>query len=309
MEVGSYLVVGEALVDLISEPGSWRFQAVCGGSPLNVAVALAAAGHPVRLASQAGDDLFGQLLRDHLTRYGVDTRDVIDTGDATNLAFAHLDAAGAAHYDFRLSWTWPGPVDLTGVDWLHTGSLAAVLDPGAAAVTQAVHTARRAGIPVSYDPNVRPVLMRDPATARPVVERWVAAADLVKVSAEDLAWLYPGVPDLAVAADWAERGPALVVVTRGAAGAVARYRGGVVECAAPRVRVVDTIGAGDLFTAGLLSRLADWRPEQPLERPRLVAALRYATALAAAGCARRGAVPPPAADVAALLGEEALRGR
>ena len=75
------------------------------------------------------------------------------------------------------------------------------------------------------------------------------------------------------------------------------------------MRVVDTIGAGDLFTAGLLSRLADWRPEQPLERPRLVAALRYATALAAAGCARRGAVPPPAADVAALLGEEALRGR
>ena len=189
----SYLVVGEALVDLISEPGSWRFEAVCGGSPLNVAVALAAAGHPARLAAQVGPDLFGQLLRDHLTRYGVDTRDVIDTGDATNLAFAHLDAAGAAHYDFRLSWTWPGPVDLTGVDWLHTGSLAAVLARCGSGDAGGAHRPARRH-PGVVRPERAAGADADPATARPVVERWVAAADLVKVSAEDLAWLYPGVP-------------------------------------------------------------------------------------------------------------------
>lgn len=302
MTPASYLVVGEALVDLISAPGSWRFEAACGGSPLNVAVALAATGHPVRLATEVGHDLFGRLVREHLDRYGVGAGDLVDTGAPTNLAFARLDPAGVARYDFRLAWAWAGPVDLTGVGWLHTGSLAAVLDPGAAAVTRTVHTARAAGIPVSYDPNVRPALMGEPDAVRPAVERLVATADLVKVSTEDLAWLYPDTPDLAVAADWAGRGPDLVVVTRGAAGAVAWHQGDVVECPAPRVEVVDTVGAGDLFTAGLLSRLAGWRPGQALDRSRSHGALRYAAALAAAGCARRGAAPPPPAEVTALLG-------
>jgi fructokinase len=300
----SYLVVGEALVDLISEPGSWRFEAVCGGSPLNVAVALAAAGHPARLAAQVGPDLFGQLIRDHLTRYGVDTSDLTDTGSPTNLAFARLDPTGAADYDFRLSWTWTGPVDLTGVGWLHTGSLAAVLSPGATAVTQAIHAARAAGIPVSYDPNLRPALMGQPDAVRPVVEQLVTTADLVKVSTEDLAWLYPGVPDQTVVADWTEHGPDLVVVTRGAAGAAAWHHGHAVECPAPPVEVVDTIGAGDLFTAGLLSQLAHWRPGQTLDRPQLHQTLRWAAAVAAAGCARRGAAPPSTAEVTALLGFE-----
>jgi fructokinase len=289
----SFLVVGESLVDLISEPGGWRFEAAPGGSPLNVAVGLAAAGHSVRLASELGDDLFGGLVRDHLARYGVDPADLVTAAAPTNLAFARLDEAGAAGYDFRLGWRWRGRPELAGVGCLHVGSLGAVLAPGADAVRETVAAARRRGIPVSYDPNVRPALMGD--GARPAIEELVAAADLVKVSREDLAWLYPGTPDVAAAAGWAGRGPRLVVVTRGGDGAVAVSPEHSVECPAPRVDVVDTVGAGDAFTAGLLSRLTDWSPSD------IADAIRHATAVAAAVCTQRGAAPPPPALVDRLL--------
>lgn len=298
----SFLVVGEALVDLISDAGSWRFEAAPGGSPLNVAVGLAAAGHPVRLASEIGDDLFGGLVRDHLARYGVATTEC--TGiPATNLAFARVDEAGVASYDFRFGWGWPGPAALTGVDCLHTGSLATVVSPGADAVAQAVAAARRRGATISYDPNVRPSLFGDRRSALARIEPLVAAADLVKVSSEDLAWLYPGTPERTAAARWAQAGPRLVVVTRGGDGAVALHRGGTLECTAPRVPVVDTVGAGDTFTAALLSRLAGplaAEPAGPGDED-LAAGLRHATAAAAAVCARHGADPPPPDAVEALL--------
>lgn len=309
----AFLVVGEALVDLIGEAGSWRFDAAPGGSPLNVAVALGAAGHEVRLAAEVGDDLFGGLIREHLARHRVDPRELRVTPAPTSLAFARLDDDGVAGYDFRLQWTWPGGACLDEVTCLHTGSLATVLTPGADAVAATMTAARGRGITVSYDPNIRPSLLDDQPGARARVAQLVATADIVKVSAEDLAWLYPDASDLAAAERWAQTGPWLVVVTRGAAGAVALYQGDVIECTAPKVAVVDTVGAGDTFTAWLLSRLA---PALPTPRPagsteagpaagpsrrRVVDALRYATAAASAVCARRGAAPPAAEAVAALL--------
>jgi fructokinase len=284
----AFLVVGESLVDLISEPDSWQFEAAPGGSPLNVAVGLAAAGHGVRLASEVGDDLFGHLVRSHLTRYGVGGADLVPSA-ATGLAIARLDSSGGAEYDFRLGWTWAGRPDLAGVECLHVGSLGAVVEPGAAAVRETVAAARRRGIPVSYDPNVRPALMGPDAPAR--IEEQVAMVDIVKVSREDLAWLRPGIADVDAAAGWLDRGPWLVVVTRGAEGAVAVQRGPVIECPAEPVTVVDTVGAGDAFTAGLLSSLAR---ADALGRPSgdaVVAALRHASRTAAAACAHRGAAP------------------
>lgn len=323
----AFLVVGEALVDLISETGSWRFEAAPGGSPLNVAVGLGAAGHEVRLAAEIGDDLFGGFIRAHLARYRVDRRDLRVTAAPTSLAFARLDDDGVASYDFRLQWTWPGGVSLDGITCLHTGSLATALAPGADAVAATMAAARRRGVTVSYDPNIRPSLLGDPPAVRARVEELVATADIVKVSAEDLAWLYPDGSDLAAAARWAKAGPWLVVVTRGGAGAVALHAGDVIECAAPKVPVVDTVGAGDTFTAWLLSRLADGpagaagappgasstvatapvgaaRPS----RRQVVDALRHATAAASAVCARRGADPPTASAVAALLPEARVNG-
>lgn len=292
-------MMGESLVDLISEPGSWQFEAAPGGSPLNVAVGLAAAGHPVRLASEVGDDLFGELVREHLVRHGVDRAELVTPTAPTNLAFARLDPAGVAGYDFRFGWTLPaGPDRLDGVDCLHVGSLGAVVPPGAAAVRATVAAARRRGIPVSYDPNVRADLMGD--RARPVIEELVATTDLVKVSRADLAWLYPGTPEVAAAARWAGQGPRLVVVTRGEEGTVAlAAEGYAVECPTPRVAVVDTIGAGDAFTAGLLSQLAGNLADPTREQ--VAAALRHATAVAAAVCTHRGAAPPAPEVVDRLL--------
>jgi fructokinase len=286
MTDASFLVIGEALVDLIGEAGSWQFEATPGGSPLNVAVGLAAAGHRVRLASELGGDLFGVLVRGHLTSHRVDSTDLVRTAAPTNLAFARLDGAGGAGYDFRLGWTWRGQPDLASIDCLHVGSLGAVLPPGADAVREAVADARRLGIPVSYDPNVRPALMG--RSAKPTIEALVAAADLVKVSSDDLAWLYPGTPVRDAAAAWADQQPRVVVVTLGAAGAFAVSTEYQVDCPAPQVRVVDTVGAGDAFQAGLLSSLARAGALADPTRTAVQAALRDATALAALVCSRRG---------------------
>lgn len=291
----AFLVVGESLVDLISRGGSWSFAATPGGSPLNVAVGLAAEGHEVRLASEVGTDLFGGLLRGHLETHGVAPDELVDT-PATSVAFARVDEAGAATYDFRFTWAYGGKPDLAGVDCVHTGSLATAVAPGDAAVLAVVEAAKRAGVLVSFDPNIRPALVGDRAQALARVEEIVRSADVVKVSDEDLRWLCPDEPDVAVARRWASLGPRLVVVTRGGQGAVAVHEGLVTVCAAPPVTVADTVGAGDAFTTGLLSHLGGDLTAESVTR-----AMRYASATAAAVCARPGALPPPRGEVESLL--------
>ncbi|ETK37069.1 PfkB family carbohydrate kinase, partial [Microbispora sp. ATCC PTA-5024] len=194
----TFLVVGESIADLIGAPGSWRFRAVPGGSPLNVAVALAALGRPVRFASEVGDDLFGGLLRDHLARHGVGAAELA-AAPATSLAFARVGGDGSASYDFRFDWRFPQTPGLAGVACLHTGSLAALTGPGAPRVRSLMRAAASAGVTVSYDPNIRPSLLGERDAAWAAVEECVRLARFVKVSAEDLAWLYPGEPDLAAA--------------------------------------------------------------------------------------------------------------
>ncbi|GIH66432.1 carbohydrate kinase family protein [Microbispora siamensis] len=288
----TFLVVGESLVDLIGTPGSWTFTAVPGGSPLNVAVALAALGRTVRFAGETGDDFFGGLLRDHLTRHGIGTGDLAPAA-ATGLAFARVGADGSASYDFRFDWTFSAPVALDGVTCLHTGSLAVLAGPGAAHVREVMRAAAEAGITVSYDPNIRPSLVGDRARALAHVEECVRLARLVKVSAEDLDWLYPGEPYIEVARRWARAHERLVVVTRGGDGATAVLGDEVISCPAPAVEVVDTVGAGDTFTAACLDALDG----APLSTERVAEALRRGCAAAAIVCTRAGAVPPTREEV------------
>jgi fructokinase len=173
------------------------------------------------------------------------------------------------------------------------GSIGALLAPGAEPVRAAVADARHQNIPVSYDPNLRPTLLGDPAGQREPVEQLVTQADVVKASEDDLGWLYPGTPPLTIAARWARAGPWLVIVTRGARGATALSQEETLDCQAPPVAVVDTVGAGDAFTAGLLAALA--------RRDDLAEALRFANATGAAVCQRRGAGPADPVAVEALL--------
>ncbi|GMA34934.1 PfkB family carbohydrate kinase [Demequina litorisediminis] len=243
----------------------------------------------------------------HLSGSGVRLAAGSDAAPATSVATATLDATGAATYEFDLTWdiaesATPRPTPVV----VHTGSIAAVLDPGADAVLALVHSARDHAT-VTYDPNARPTLMGDPATALARIDNVVAASDVVKVSDEDLAWLAQATDgdgeDLAKR--WTTAGPALVVVTRGGEGATAMLHDGrEVGIVAPKVSVVDTVGAGDSFMAGLIDGLWSARLLGASQRDALRAIddatlsgiLTRCARIGAITVSRAGANPPTAAE-------------
>jgi fructokinase len=305
-----FVVVGEALVDLVGQRGGRTFTAHAGGSPANVALGLGRLGASVTLKTRLGRDPFGELIATHLRADGVVIDPAPQEGVATSIAIASL-AAGVASYDFRIVWeleaSAPLPIETV---CLHTGSLATALAPGKAAVVDLVRRERERGrVTVSYDPNIRPALLGDPERARPEIERLVALADVVKVSDEDLRWLYPGRPDADVARDWLASGPALVVVTRGGDGVYARSGGLELERPALPIELVDTVGAGDSFTSGLLDglRRADLlggaRREglAAIDEATLASVLDAAAVIAGITCSRPGADPPRRAEADAAL--------
>ncbi len=289
-------VLGEAVVDLVQGPDG-RFTAHPGGSPLNVAVGLARLGVPATLLARFSTSRFGRILRAHADANGVDLRHAVDTDDPATLAIASLDDDGVATYDFYVDgtadWQWRddelSPA-LTSRGILHTGSLAVFRSPGADRVADALRTARAERALISIDPNIRPGLLGTPAQARARVEELIRLAHLVKASEEDVAWLYPGRPVEDVLRHWRDLGAALTVVTLGAGGALALSGTRTFRQPAPAVEVVDTIGAGDAFTAGLLAALSRAASGWPNEE--IAAALRYAVEVAAVTCTRAGADPP-----------------
>jgi len=301
-----FAVIGEALVDLVGQRGGRTFVAHPGGSPANVALGLARLGDTVTLTTELGHDAFGQLITAHLEASGV----VVDGGrksdNPTSLAIATL-AAGVATYDFRIAWTLPALAPL-GVEMrcLHTGSLATALAPGGAAVLDLMKRERERGrVTISYDPNVRPALLGSAELARPGIEELVALSDVVKVSDEDLSWLYPGDKDEDVAARWFELGPALVVVTRGGEGLYGLSQRVELRRPAIPLELVDTVGAGDSFTGGLLDglRRADLiggaRRDAlvAIDEATLASVLEEAALVAAITCSRPGADPPTRAEL------------
>ena len=296
-----FVVVGEALVDLVGERGSRTFVAHPGGSPANVALGLARLGDAVTLVTRLGPDAFGEMVSAHLEASGVRVEAQADPGATTSLAVATL-AAGSATYDFRIDWELPAVAPLpAGTRCLHTGSLATALAPGSGKVTGLLEQERRRGqVTLSYDPNVRPALLGTPEAARPGIEHLVGLSDVIKVSDEDLRWLYPGRADEDVAQEWRARGPALVVVTRGASGVVAVTRTQSLHRRSRPIELVDTVGAGDAFTAGMLDGLARadllGGPRRAalaeVDAPTLIGVLDRAGLVAALTCSRPGADPP-----------------
>ncbi|CAN7268998.1 carbohydrate kinase [Terrabacter sp. LjRoot27] len=252
------LVVGEALVDAVTTPDGATAEHV-GGSPANVAFGLAALDHPVDLATWIATDERGLRIEDVCRERGVALTAGSQGAPFTSVAHATLDATGAATYVFDLEWQVASVPGLTAYGHVHTGSIAAVLEPGGGQVREILAAARELGATVSYDPNARPSLMGHPEQARRTIESGIALSDVVKVSDEDIEWLCPGETIDDVVRAWGELGPALVVVTRGGEGAVVRVtRTGEQEALpAPTVTVVDTVGAGDSFMAGLVSGLLD----------------------------------------------------
>ena len=294
--------VGECLVDFTPVMVDGRldgFRLHPGGSPCNVAVAVARLGHPAAYAGRLSRDLFGRLLAAHLVENGVATHLVATGPEPTALAFV-AERDGEPVYDLRLVGTATAllaPTDVPprrfeGVDAVHFGSLGVLLQPSREAVLDLV-SALSGGPLVSFDPNVRPGAVADWAGYREALAEAMRLADLVKASEADLAaWEMEAEPASGQA----------VVVTAGAAGSRVAVAGRSVACPAAPCRVADTVGAGDAYMAGLLVALAE---RGALDRAALaaltdedwLAAMRFASVTAALTCERAGADPPGRAAV------------
>jgi fructokinase len=298
-----YAEAGEALMDVYpagATDDGLRLDARMGGSPFNVALALARLGQPVAYLGVLSTDLFGERLLRRLKQEGVDVERVQRLDAPTTLAIVGVDQHGLPSYAFHGA----GAADrqLSAVEApaqarvLHLGSLATVAEPAAStlqALVQREHGRRL----VAYDPNVRPQAEPDLARWRSAFESLLPVVHLLKLSEEDAALLAPGVAPEALAGRCLAHGVSLVVITRGAKGARAWNALGHVQVRAAPAMLVDTVGAGDAFPAALLcwlaeagllkaSALAGLMPVQ-LER-----ALEFACHAAALACSRRGADAP-----------------
>lgn len=315
IDSGIVAVAGEALVDLVPARVGGYLEIAPGGSPANVAVGLARLRVPVRLLARIADDMLGRRLREHLARNGVELEHTVMATEQTSMAMVSVGPDGGPSYDFRVSgtadWQWTPPELVGALDGpvvaLHSGSLALTTPPGAA-VLRDLLTRAAATATISYDPNCRPLLMGAPEGVLAGVVELLAVADVVKVSSEDLEWLTPGSAPATVLDDWLARGPALVAVTLGGDGVLAGTAGGLrSRRAGVPVTVVDTVGAGDAFSAALLAGLhrggllgATARTAlRNVDAATLDALLDEAALAAAITCSRRGADPPTADDLLA----------
>jgi fructokinase len=303
-------VAGEALIDLIAEDGVFRPH--LGGAGFNTAVALARLGVPAAFLGPVSRDHFGQGLEGRLQAVGVDRRFLQHSQLPTTLALVQTGDGGDAEYAFYLTATAYAdlqPADLPDfgeeVVALHVGALALATNPPATALELLMEREAPRRL-VMVDPNIRPASAGDPDVFRHRFEHWSATAHVVKLSAADADWLYPGVAPALVLDLVLGRGARLGVITLGADGALARNAMSEVRMAAPEVEVVDTVGAGDAFGAGLIRGL--WQagrltPQDvgSLPEPELQAAVRLAVGSGALQCARAGAAPPALAEVESFL--------
>lgn len=280
------LVIGEALIDIV-EKGSWATEHV-GGSPANVALGLGRRGVATALLTQVGDDPYGQVIIDHLSASHVHVLSQSITALPTSTAVAHIGADGKADYLFDVRWGSFEPPQ-TSARLIHTGSIAAFLEPGSTAVLKALEQADAAEI--TFDPNIRPALLSDHASALATFVRTASLATVVKLSDEDASWLYPhkGI-DFTIDAVL-EQGPRLVAITLGAEGAVIATPTQRIRVAAEAVHAVDTIGAGDTFMASLIHSVLRFGTSD-LDRTKIVGIGTNAVHAAAITVSRAGADLP-----------------
>ena len=307
-------VIGEAIVDLVPGDQPRTFLAVPGGSPYNVAIGLARLGHRTTLMARLADNALGRLLREHAQAEGIGLGAAPRAAEPATLAVVSLDAAAQASYDFYVEgtadWQWTAEEirrapAATAV--LHFGSLASWTPPGDTRILELADQLRgRGDVLVSYDPNVRPGLLADPGHGRRMIERAVRLAHLVKASSDDIAWLYPDQRSGEVARHWLRLGATVVVITAADGADAFAAHGPAVHRPARDITVVDTVGAGDSFTAGLIGSLIGRDRHAPSALARcqagqLAGALDDAILVASLNCQRRGNDPPTTADVAAAL--------
>jgi fructokinase len=301
-EAADVVVIGEALVDVVEHEGSTTVHP--GGSPLNVAFGLGRLGFNTVFATEFGDDSNGRLLRSHLDSANVHVIRELDPA-GTSLATARLGAEGSATYDFTLRWNL-GDVDVPPAAIVHTGSIGAMRQPGRERVREIVRRLPPESL-LSFDPNIRPSLAPEVRESREIVDWYDRHAQIIKLSDEDADWLLPGLSASEVLEWFLDRGAGIAVLTRGASGSMVRSHVAEVEIKAPKIDVVDTIGAGDAYMSGLIGaiiRLSSLdrsgireTPEQSLRDIGVMA-----STVATLTVQRAGALPPTEAELSQALG-------
>ena len=301
------LCCGEALIDMIPTPtssGQEGYVPHVGGAVFNTAIALGRLGVQTGMLTGLSTDLFGQQLMASLHANHVDTSLLVTSDRLSTLAFVQLTGGHASYtfYDENSAGRMLDRADLPAlpddVSTLYFGGISLTFEPGAEAYA-ALQMREAAARVVMLDPNIRPSFIRDIRRYRDRLDRMIALSDIVKVSDEDLNWIYPGPQSLYEKLDFVRQaGPSVVILTRSGAGATAFLNDGTkVSVPADRVDVVDTIGAGDTFNAGVLAKLSELGllikgslaaidPEPMRE------ALRFGARVAAITVSRAGANPP-----------------
>lgn len=308
----SFLVCGEALIDLIKQQDS-SWIAHNGGGPMNTAKALAQLGLPTQFLGRISKDNFGQNLLTELASYDVGVKHVVAAPEPTSLAAVEVDSGGAASYSFYLNETsnfnWQLnelPTDVSMYQAIHIGTLALVMPPGDAVLFDWLKNLQNAPI-VMIDLNVRPSVISDKTHYSEKLAPWIAQANILKVSEDDLDFLYPNQGWQEVAHQLlATFKLSLITVTLGSGGAALVTPKIIVFENAPAVQVIDTVGAGDTFSAGLLFKLyeygaLDHQTLEILSNEDLQASLHFAVNAAALSCTKTGAVPPTRAEVEAFI--------
>ena len=294
-------VTGEVLIDLIPD-GSER-KPIVGGGPANTAKALSRLGIDTQFIDGISTDDYGQMARDELVSTGVKLDYVKYSDKPTCLAIVSLSDSGSASYEFVIENT--ATFDFTP-DWLpnpqteqptilHIGTLSTVIEPGAFVLIEWAQSVAKVA-PIVFDPNIRPAVINDREKYVKQVERWVSISSAVKVSDEDIRWLYPSLAIEQVVNNWLAKGPLLIVVTYGDKG-LAGYRDGEkVSVDAVKVAVADTVGAGDTVGAILVEAIVKDGLDT-LSGVRLEMMLKRAAKASAITVSRSGANPPTLKEI------------
>ena len=294
-------VAGEVLIDLLPE-GADR-KPVVGGGPANTAKALAKLGIDTQFIDGISTDSYGQMAKDELVSAGVKLDYIKYSDKQTCLAIVSISDLGSATYefvientatfDFNLEWLPNPQTDRPSL--LHIGTLAIAIEPGASELFEWAQSVAKVA-QIVFDPNIRPAVISDREQYVAQVERWVEISSAVKVSDDDIKWLYPALDIEQVVNNWLTKGPSLIVVTYGDKGLAGYRKGEVVIVEAVKVKVVDTVGAGDTVGAILVEAIVQDGLDS-LAGARLEMMLKRAAKAAAITVSRVGANPPTSEEL------------
>lgn len=296
-------VSGEALIDLLPGDASDSLRAIVGGGPANSAIALGRLGVPVKFVGGLSRDHFGKQISAQFAVSGVDLDLAVWSDLPTCLAVVSIDDTGKATYYFHTKGTatfdfdtslLPDPV-LAPPSALYVGTLATVIEPGAGKLLEwSKRVAEHA--PVVFDPNIRTSILSDRVAYRSAVQPWAEIASVIKVSDDDLHFLFPDQDVIDSARNWLSPSCPLVVITRGENGLFGVTEDAIVEVPAVKTKVVDSVGAGDTIGAVIVEALMKYKVSE-LRDKLLREVLARAAKAAAITCSRAGCNPPSAAEI------------